>query len=131
MKIDPSRGTFEEVSAGSSQAMMEIASYLRERIDALVAEVRETPRPAERHCDYAVAAERGDQVFAYLCPMNDYVRLGFYYGSALPDPAGLLVGEGKRLRHVKIRTLAEARRPEIDALLLAEAAERRQKPGTA
>src|SRR5262249_20966845 len=29
--------------------------------------------------------------------------VGFYHGASLPDPSGLLQGEGKRMRHVKLR----------------------------
>jgi hypothetical protein len=55
----------------------------------------------------------------YICPMQEYVRLGFYYGGELADPAHLLVGEGKRLRHVKVRTLADACQPALEQLVRA------------
>ena len=51
--------------------------------------------------------------------MKEYVRLGFYYGGELADPAHLLVGEGKRLRHVKVRMLAEAGQPALEQLVRA------------
>jgi len=35
---------------------------------------------------------------------NGYVTLGFYDGTGLPDPNSLLEGEGKKLRHFKIRS---------------------------
>ena len=31
------------------------------------------------------------------------MNVGFYHGAALDDPAGLLEGSGKRMRHVKLR----------------------------
>jgi hypothetical protein len=31
------------------------------------------------------------------------VQLGFFRGSALKDPSGLLRGEGKFVRHIKVR----------------------------
>ncbi|HJU26741.1 MAG TPA: DUF1801 domain-containing protein [Rhodanobacteraceae bacterium] len=31
------------------------------------------------------------------------MNVGFFYGAALADPAGLLEGTGKRMRHVKLR----------------------------
>ncbi|MCI4336989.1 MAG: hypothetical protein L3K17_07350, partial [Thermoplasmata archaeon] len=40
-------------------------------------------------------------------------------GTSVRDPAHLLEGTGKNLRHVKIRTLAEARAPALRALLSA------------
>ncbi len=37
----------------------------------------------------------------YLEAYKNYVRLGFNFGSHLPDPDYLLVGAAQRLRHVK------------------------------
>ncbi|HEX9037262.1 MAG TPA: DUF1801 domain-containing protein [Ktedonobacterales bacterium] len=55
----------------------------------------------------------------YICPLTRYVRLGFFHGVGLPDPAGLIEGEGKRLRHVKVWTVEQARGPEVRALVAA------------
>lgn len=46
-----------------------------------------------------------------------HVGVEFYRGASLPDPTGLLEGTGKNLRHVKVRTLAEARSPALRALV--------------
>ena len=45
----------------------------------------------------------GDASFAYVNAYRDHVNVGFFLGVARPDPAGLLQGEGKRMRHVKVR----------------------------
>jgi hypothetical protein len=58
--------------------------------------------------------------------LKDYVRLGFYYGGGLPDSKKRLVGEGKRLRHIKIHSLVEADRPEVRRLLVAAIQERKK-----
>jgi len=44
-----------------------------------------------------------DAAFAYVAAFQAHVNVGFYNGAALPDPAGLLEGAGKRMRHVKLR----------------------------
>ncbi|HEV2390044.1 MAG TPA: DUF1801 domain-containing protein [Nitrososphaerales archaeon] len=44
----------------------------------------------------------------YILPAKKHVTLGFFFGSHLPDPERLLTGEGKRMRHVKVMTAAEA-----------------------
>ncbi len=36
-----------------------------------------------------------------------WVDLGFYRGTELKDPKGLLEGSGKSMRHVKVRSLKE------------------------
>jgi uncharacterized protein DUF1801 len=45
----------------------------------------------------------GDAPFAYVNAFKAHASLGFFYGAALADPAGLLEGDGKRMRHVKLR----------------------------
>ena len=45
----------------------------------------------------------GDAAFAYVDAFQAHVSVGFYQGAALADPAGLLEGAGKRMRHVKLR----------------------------
>jgi hypothetical protein len=44
-----------------------------------------------------------DAAFGYVNAFKDHVNVGFFYGAMLDDPAGLLQGTGKRMRHVKLR----------------------------
>lgn len=44
-----------------------------------------------------------DAPFGYVNAFKEHVNVGFYHGAALGDPAGLLEGNGKRMRHVKLR----------------------------
>lgn len=44
----------------------------------------------------------GDAAFAYVNAFTAHVNVGFFRGSELPDPAGLLIGTGKMMRHVRI-----------------------------
>ena len=61
----------------------------------------------------------GDAPFAYVNVFRSHVNVGFFQGSALPDPARLLQGDGKFMRHVKLRpgtdTNAEALSSLIDS----------------
>lgn len=43
-----------------------------------------------------------DAPFAYVNTFKSHVNVGFFYGALLKDPAGLLEGSGKRMRHVKL-----------------------------
>src|ERR1700728_4287084 len=45
----------------------------------------------------------GDAPFAYVNVFTSHVNVGFFQGAALPDPAHLLQGEGKLMRHVTMR----------------------------
>jgi hypothetical protein len=52
-----------------------------------------------------------------IAPFKTYVNLMFGRGIELPDPAGLLVGTGKRARHVKLKTIEDADHPALGELL--------------
>lgn len=45
-----------------------------------------------------------DAPFAYVAVFSAHVNVGFFHGEALPDPACLLQGTGKNMRHVKVKT---------------------------
>jgi len=45
----------------------------------------------------------GDAAFAYVNAFTSHVNVGFFQGSSLPDPARLLEGTGKFMRHVKLK----------------------------
>ena len=45
----------------------------------------------------------GDVPFGYVNVFTAHVNVGFFRGADLPDPARLLEGNGKRMRHVKLR----------------------------
>jgi hypothetical protein len=61
----------------------------------------------------------GDVPFGYVNVFTSHVNVGFFQGTALPDPARLLQGAGKFMRHVKLRpgmaTNAAALRTLIEA----------------
>jgi Uncharacterized conserved protein len=44
-----------------------------------------------------------DAPFGYVNAFKSHVNVGFFYGAMLEDPAGLLAGSGKRMRHVKLK----------------------------
>lgn len=46
-----------------------------------------------------------------------HVNLGFHQGALLPDPAGLLLGTGHYMRHVKLRPGTNAPAPELTNLV--------------
>lgn len=44
----------------------------------------------------------GDTPFGYVNVFTSHVNVGFFQGAGLPDPARLLQGTGKFMRHVKL-----------------------------
>jgi len=45
----------------------------------------------------------GDAAFGYVNAFTAHVNVGFFRGAQIADPAGLLEGTGKFMRHVKLR----------------------------
>jgi hypothetical protein len=54
---------------------------------------------------------------AWIIVYDEHVDFGFFNGAKLKDPAELLEGTGKGLRHVKVRAAKDIRPKEFAALL--------------
>jgi len=106
-------GTFADVVAGSSPAMRAIARSLRALVSRVAPGVTEVSWRRMRIASYGVGPKKMSQHYCYIAPQTRHVNLGFYYGAELTDPKGLLEGVGKHLRHVKVRTIAEAEAPAL------------------
>ena len=102
--------------------MQEIALVLRENTLELAPEAMEQLDIPARMLAYGFQKTYKDMI-CVIMPLKVGVNLGFPRGVALPDPGGLLTGIGKRARHVRISSVAEARSPEVRALLEASIAQ--------
>ena len=120
------QGTFDELVAGVEPKLAAIARRLRAIIRAVDKNTVETVRPGDNAATYGVGPRKMSDGYAYIMPMRGYINLGFYQGAVLADPQGLLEGTGKGLRHVKLRSLAEANRRPVRALVAAALARRRR-----
>jgi hypothetical protein len=60
-----------------------------------------------------------DAAFGYVNAFSAHVNVGFFHGAALDDPAGLLEGTGKRMRHVKLRWGQEVHAAALSELIAA------------
>ncbi len=83
--------------AARPRALGQIARHWFDVIRGCGADVRELLH------DGAPTACVGDAAFAYVNAYTAHVNVGFFCGAELPDPAGLLQGTGKFMRHVKLR----------------------------
>lgn len=45
----------------------------------------------------------GDVPFAYVAIFTAHVNVGFFQGASLPDPARILQGNGRFMRHIKLK----------------------------
>ena len=50
-------------------------------------------------------------MFCYIATNAGHINLGFPRGSTLPDPNRVLEGEGKTMRHIKLRSQRDVERP--------------------
>ena len=60
-----------------------------------------------------------DAAFAYVDAFRSHVNVGFYLGAELDDPARVLEGSGKRMRHVKVRPGGTQDTEALNALVVA------------
>ncbi len=119
------QGTFAELLAGIEPKLAAIARRLRAMIRDVDANTVETVRLGDHAATFGVGPKKMTDGYAYIMPMRGYINLGFYQGAVLADPSRLLEGTGKGLRHVKIRSVTEADRPAVRALVAAALARRR------
>lgn len=65
------------------------------------------------------STERTSDCLASLAVSPHGVALSFYYGATLPDPKGVLLGEGRQNRYLRLPTAAYLKTPVVQALLRA------------
>ena len=102
-KLDP---VIEEW-LNKSDALTAVARTWFRRIRACGADVLEL-----MHDGHPVACIE-DVPFAYVDVFKSHTNIGFFYGAHLDDPADLLEGSGKNMRHVKLKP---GREPDTVAL---------------
>ena len=111
--------TVEEFLAPSSPTVRELALKTRELVrSTLPPGTYEGVHPGRNSLIYGTSEKMADWI-CYIAPFKSRINLGFFYGTKLPDPEGLLQGTGKLLRHVKISRVEEIEQPAIKALLVA------------
>jgi hypothetical protein len=81
--------------------------------------------------DHFSFTERPSDAFVFTTTHAKWVNLGFNFGSLLPDPDGLLCGEGKWIRHVRIAQAADLEAPGVRELIKAAIAQAERPKGKA
>jgi hypothetical protein len=108
--------TFDDILHESTPDIADIARKMRALILDVAPGVTETISIKDRVAGYGYSAKMRQQL-VYIALPKDWARLGFYRGGELPDPNHLLEGEGKLLRHIKIRTAEDLDMPAVRKLL--------------
>jgi len=125
-------------AASGKEALKIIDAYLQTKNPALKKLANELRRVVRK-----TAPESREAVNAWGVPTFDFhgpfcilmvgknhVTFGFTRGTSLSDPAGLLEGTGKNLRHVKLRTAEQLRDGNLRRLILEAAVMNRESPIT-
>ena len=108
--------TPEEILTGHTPEVRELCEALRSLVRAEVPEAIEVAYPSwhgigyhHPRCGY----------FCAIFPMKDTIKLGFEFGVLLPDPEGMLTGDGRQIRYVNIHWQADIRAEAIRQLIQA------------
>ena len=67
--------------------------------------------------DGCAVACLGDAPFAYVNVFRSHINVGFFQGATLPDPAHLLQGSGRFMRHVKLTPGGATNDPALTTLI--------------
>ena len=108
---------FEKIVQSASPKIQNLARRAKALITKIMPEVVEVVWPTQRIAGYGIGPKKMSEQFCYIAVFQDRINLGFYYGADLPDPAHLLEGTGKLLRHIKITTPEQLDHPAVVELM--------------
>ena len=108
--------TFEDLLVHNSPEAQDLALKLRRLVRRVLPKAKEKIWPGWGVADY-YRSEPSGRGFLVIGPQKKYVNLYFVDGVDLPDPAGLLEGTGKRMRHVKIRSSDDLKQKALEKLI--------------
>jgi hypothetical protein len=120
-------GSFDDILAAARPGLRPVCKALKALIASLHKGCIEVVWPRQKIASFGVGPKKMTEHYAYIGVQGSHVNLGFYHGASLPDPAQLLEGTGKELRHVKLRSVADSKRPAIRALLREAIADRKRR----
>ena len=120
----PTATDFEKLLEPHAPAVAESARALRTVIAAAFPEAVEQVDFGNKLLAVGKSMAMRDLAFAII-PHSAHVNLQLPDGVDLPDPDGLIEGTGKRIRHVKVRSVEAASSPAVRAIVDAQVALRR------
>ena len=97
--------SFDEYLAGQTNRNQNVIRALRTFVKRVAPQLQESVKWGNG------CWIQGKAPVAYVYSAPDHVQFGFFGGSALKDPMGLLNGKGKFVRHIKV-----GKRSDIDEI---------------
>ena len=110
---------FEKITTGAAPQIQDLARRAKALVEEIMPGVVEVTWPNQGIISFGVGPRKMSEHFCYIAVLKNRINLGFYYGADLPDPAGLLEGTGKLMRHIKIARLEQLENPALRQLLVA------------
>ena len=116
-------GPFTDMTAGSPPAVRDLALAARALIFEIAPRTVEVVWPRQRTAGYGTGPKKLSQHFCWLAPYTHHLTFGFFYGSELPDPTGILEpaehvpGARHPMRHVKASIPQQLADPALRAMV--------------
>lgn len=108
---------FEALLKDATPSVEELARKARELILGVMPQAHQTVWLKQDIISFGIGPKKMSEHFCYVAVFKERINLGFYYGADLKDPAGLLEGTGKALRHIKVATVKELERAPVLELI--------------
>jgi len=125
MRMDPKRNSATHVNAyirAKNPKLQPVATGLRALIKTVAPQVKEGVTR------WGLPMFDSNGPFGYFMIGKSHVTFGLYEGTSLDDPERLLEGTGKNLRHVKLRSVEDLKRPGLRKLVKSAVRLNRENP---
>jgi hypothetical protein len=103
--------SFDQYLAGQAPRNQDVIRALRKFVKRVAPQLQESVKWGNG------CWVQGKVPVAYVYSAPDHVQFGFFRGSALKDRSGLLRGEGKFVRHIKVRKRSDIDEKKFGTLL--------------
>jgi hypothetical protein len=112
----------DDYVARKDEELAHLATGLRALMKKTVPGVKESVNP------WKIPTFESNGPMCFFSIGKHHITFGFLRGTSLPDPAKLLEGTGKNLRHVKLRTAEGLRKPALKKLIRSAAKLNKKEP---
>jgi hypothetical protein len=119
VRIRPPDPEYLKLLLRYNKTIQELALAARKLILEEAPEASEFVYEVYTIANHFTLTERPSDAFVFTTTHANWVNLGFNFGSVLPDPDGLLRGDGKWIRHVRIAQAIDLDRPSVRDLIRA------------
>ena len=129
MRLRPPDPEYLKLLRPYGEAIQELALAARKLILQEAPDASEFVYEVYTIADHFSFTERPGEAFVFTTTHGKWVNLGFNFGSQLSDPHGLLRGDGKWIRHIRIAQANDLDAPGVRELVRAAIAQAERPEG--